>query len=326
MTICFTLCSNNYLAQAKTLGDSYLEFHPDSKFIIGLVDRLDKDFDYSVLKNFEVIPAETLQIPNFDELVNKYNIMELNTAVKPSYFRYLFETYKAEKVIFLDPDILVTRYFAEVIDALNTKNIVLTPQILYPVDDGFTLNDYQLLRDGIFNLGFIGLSDYPSVNDFLNFWHERLMKYGFGNSKSGMFYDQLWVNYVPALFDNYAIIKHPGYNMANWNMHERHLSKDENHKFFVHDKNPLCFFHFSGYKINNPEVISSYSNRYDFITRPDVKELFQLYRSQLLANNVEEIRKLPVYYFPPVAALTILQKIISRIKRAFNVLILGYDR
>ena len=45
--IAFTICSNNYLAQAKTLGDSFLEFHPDWKFIIGLCDEFDSSFDYS---------------------------------------------------------------------------------------------------------------------------------------------------------------------------------------------------------------------------------------------------------------------------------------
>ena len=29
MNIAFTICSSNYLAHAKTLGDSFLEHHPD---------------------------------------------------------------------------------------------------------------------------------------------------------------------------------------------------------------------------------------------------------------------------------------------------------
>ncbi len=47
MTIAFTICSNNYLAHAKTVGDSYLKYHPNNKFIIGLVDKLQDEYDYS---------------------------------------------------------------------------------------------------------------------------------------------------------------------------------------------------------------------------------------------------------------------------------------
>jgi hypothetical protein len=37
-----------------------------------------------------------------------------------------------------------------------------------------------------------------------------VIKYGFADFRS-MFYDQIWINYVPALYDNYFILKHPGY-------------------------------------------------------------------------------------------------------------------
>ncbi len=116
MNIAFTICSNNYLAQAKTLGDSFLDHHPDVKFIIGLVDRFDKSFDYSFFSRFEIIPVEDIQINNFDELTAKYNIVELNTAVKPSYIHYIFQNYQADKLIYLDPDILVTGYFEELLE------------------------------------------------------------------------------------------------------------------------------------------------------------------------------------------------------------------
>ena len=36
----FTLCAANYLAHAKTLGESLAQHNPDYHFVIGLVDRL----------------------------------------------------------------------------------------------------------------------------------------------------------------------------------------------------------------------------------------------------------------------------------------------
>jgi hypothetical protein len=333
MTIAFTICSNNYLAHAKTLGDSFLKHHPDAKFIIGLVDRYDENFDYGFFNAFEIIPVEDLQIKEFEELTNKYNIVELNTAVKPSYIHLLFNKYKADKVLYIDPDILVTSHFDEVLQILDNQNIVLTPHICTPIDDEFAPTDYHTLRGGIFNLGFIGLSGYENIKSFLDWWHERVVKYGFANFSKTMFYDQLWINYVPVLFDNYYILKHPGYNMANWNLHERVLSVNGNSTFLVNTKFPLRFFHFSSYRFDNPNVICAYLTRFDFTTRPDLKEIFSTYHSLLVQNKAETIKKLPVYFYPDLnknknqvePSKSLPGKVYSRVKRSLKVLIKGHE-
>lgn len=295
--IAFTLCSNNYLAHAKTLGDSWLQYHPESTFIIGLVDKWNDEIDVSMFKDFVIVPVETVKIENFEELIRKYNISELNTAVKPSYFKYIFEKYNPGNVLYIDPDILVTSNFHEVFDLLQQKNIIITPHILSPVDDAFAPTDYHTLRGGVFNLGFIALSRYEKVKDFLTWWHNRVIKYGFANFALNMFYDQLWINYVPVFYDNYAILKHPGYNMANWNLHERQITIEED-KFMVNEKYPLRFFHFSSYKYNKPDVICSYQTRYNFSQRSDLVQLFTLYNNLLRKNNVEKISNTKVYYYP----------------------------
>lgn len=328
-TIAFTICSNNYLAHAKTLGDSYLKHHPDHTFIIGLVDTFNQSFDYSVFNAFEIIPVAELNMSGFGELNQKYNIVELNTAVKPTYFHYIFQKYKPGNVIYIDPDILVLSPFEEVLDLLEKRNIVVTPHICTPVEDEFAPTDYHTLRGGIFNLGFIALSNYDSVSAFLTWWHERVVKYGFANFAQSMFYDQLWVNYVPVFYDNYSILKHPGYNMANWNLHERTLSQT-NATYHVNEQFPLRFFHFSSYKYTKPNVICSYLTRFDFDSRPDLKSIFEYYRSLLIANNVEQISKLRVHYYPELGEVIkpvkkpIFSKITTRLKGTVRMLLKGY--
>ncbi|SFZ92964.1 hypothetical protein SAMN05428642_1021102 [Flaviramulus basaltis] len=331
MKIAFTICSNNYLAHAKTLGDSFLEHHPDTKFFIGLVDKFDESFNYEVFSSFTIIPVETLQIKCFNELNKKYNIVELNTAVKPFYFHYLFTVFKPEKLLYIDPDILVTSNFEEVFNELDEKNIVITPHICKPIDDEYTPTDYHTLRGGVFNLGFIALSHYSKVQEFLDWWGARLVKYGFADFSKSMFYDQIWINYVPAFYDNYFILKHPGYNMANWNLHERSLFI-KNKTYYVNEIYPLRFFHFSSYKFNKPNQICSYLTRFDFNNRPDLLVLFNDYNKRLLDNNVETISNLNIFYYPKIIAAkpvkkrsnkTILFKIFNRTKRAIKILIYG---
>nr|WP_315234323.1 hypothetical protein [uncultured Flavobacterium sp.] len=330
MNIAFTICSNNYLAQAKTLGDSFLEHHSDWKFIIGLCDEFDPSFDYSFFHHFEIIKVKDINVPEFENIVKKYNIVELNTAVKPTFIKHIFTNYNVNKLIYIDPDILVTSYFEEVITILDSRDIVITPHICSPIDDEYAPTDYHTLRGGIYNLGFIALARYDKIKDFIQWWDERVLKYGFCDFSNNMFYDQLWINYVPAMWDNYHIMKYLGYNMANWNLHERKLTNTDKDFFCVNKQYPLRFFHFSGYNYNNPGIISSYLTRYNFESRPDLRYLFTTYNDLLKNNNIEYISKLKVYYrLEQKSAIVVtvnksfLTKIINRLKITIKVFLTG---
>ena len=309
--IAFTLCSNNYLAHAKTIRDSFLKYHPDFKFVIGLVDRPNIGFDYAFFDGLEILSVEAIEMKEFEELKKKYNITELNTAVKPAFFNHLFKKYSAEKIIYIDPDILVTSRFVEVLNILDRKNIIITPHTCSPIEDEFAPTDYHTLRGGVFNLGFIALSNYPEVKNFLDWWHARVVKYGFANFSLNMFYDQIWINYVPVFYDNYFILKNPGYNMANWNLHERVLSQNEEENFMVNENFPLRFFHFSSYSFRNPQIICSYLTRYNFSNRPDLKMIFKLYRELLIKNNVEEFSRSELFFYPEMNKTIIEESVLQ---------------
>src|ERR1700761_4920483 len=103
MKAIFTVCSNNYLAKAHVLGISVRKHEPDSCFFIFLCDEKDERIDYPSLAD-EVITISSIE-PEFLQLVLKYNIVELNTSVKPRVFEYLIHGRGFDKVIYLDPDI-----------------------------------------------------------------------------------------------------------------------------------------------------------------------------------------------------------------------------
>ncbi len=128
MITVLTLCSANYLAHAKTLGDSLAEHNPDYHFVIGLVDRLPKEIAQDYLSPHELIPVEDLKIEAFDEMAQKYNIVELNTAVKPFYMERLYRRNpKVDAVIYLDPDIVIYSSLEPLVTKLRSNNIIVTP-------------------------------------------------------------------------------------------------------------------------------------------------------------------------------------------------------
>src|ERR1700722_182582 len=130
MAIIFTICSNNYLAQASVLGHSVKQ-QMNNDLICLLVDDLNASIDYSNLPLI-IVPIRNIE-PNIDSLADKYNIIELNACLKPFGFKYFMDHYKEEKVIFLDPDIMVFCSFGTIERLLDVHEILLTPHILSPV-------------------------------------------------------------------------------------------------------------------------------------------------------------------------------------------------
>ncbi len=299
MKVAFTLCSNNYLAHAKVLADSFTAHNPAYKFVIGLVDRRSPAIDYSVFNAYTIITIEEAGIENIPGLWEKFDIIELNTSVKPSFFKYLGKTYQgAEYLIYLDPDIMFFESFAKMEGLLERSSIVLTPHVLQPVPvDNLTPSESTFLNYGIYNLGFAAVNfQSPVAAAFLDWWEERCLKLGFNRPWEGLFVDQLWINFAPVYFEKVSIIKGHGYNMGPWNMHERAVEKIENNKVILSSGEELVFFHFSNYSYKKPEQISRLYNRVSFNGNPVLKELYDKYRGLLLQNNIASVEQVRCYF------------------------------
>jgi len=304
MTTVLTLCSANYLAHAKTLGQSLLEHNPGFLFVIGLVDRISQGVEAAV-RGIEVIPVEDLAIPGFSEMAAKYGVVELNTAVKPFFMEYLYRRDEAVKeVIYLDPDILVFDSLEPLVTKLRNCSIVLTPHSCTYDNSPQNLHyEIAMLSTGIYNLGFIATSRSDTTFTFLRWWQHRLRDYCFNRRGSGMFVDQRWVSLAPLYFDGICIDKNPGYNMSYWNHFERRISS-HNGKYVVNGSYPLVFYHFSNYNPLRPEAITNRSSQptVSFAERPDLLPLYDEYRRRLLKAGYESVRRLEYafrYKSPP---------------------------
>ena len=298
--IAFTICSINYLAQAKTLGDSLLKYNPDYQFFIGLVDKLEESkVDRTKLPHYELVEVGKLNIEGFEGMFDRYNITELNTAVKPFFLEYFYEKYpNASSVCYFDPDIEVFQPFTDLDKSLAQYSLVLTPHTLSPYPDGLNPKERDLLNTGVFNLGFIGTSRSAETMQFLKWWQEKLRFECFIDLANGMFVDQLWVNFAPVYWQNVLIDRHLGYNMAYWNLHERNMGFN-NGTYLVNGNEPLVFFHYSGYNPTKPDAISKYQNRYTFEQRPDVKKIFDDYANTLKTNKFEYFQQFRCAYMKP---------------------------
>ncbi len=296
MLIAFTICSNNYLAKAQIAAETFKARHSDYSFFIFLVDKFIPEIDYTAIPNAEVISIGDV-VDDIEELAKKYNIMELNTSVKPSVFKYLFKRYKSNYIIYLDPDVIVFNHFLEIENLFEKEdcNIIITPHFCSPIDDGKIPSDVHFSVFGLYNLGFIAIKYSSESQKFLQWWHDRLMKYCFIDPANGMFTDQIWVNYAPIYFEGVHILKHLGYNVANWNLYEREITRT-NETYYVNGSEKLQFFHFSHYKFSNPHLISDRQNRHVIDDFEYLTEIIDKYQSKLIGNKHEYYKKLHSYY------------------------------
>lgn len=298
MKIAFTICSNNYLAQAKALGDSIFRFNPDYHFFIGLTDKLIPDIDYKYEIKHEIIPVDIIGIPDLDNLWKKYTLVEFNKCVKPFYFKYIINNYPGlDYLFYLDPDILVFHNLKSIEnDFTHESKILLTPHILTSIGiDDKSPDEKVFLKYGIYNLGFLGLKQPAKSIELIDWWKERTYHMGFNCPEQGLFVDQLWFNLVPILFKGVKISTNKGLNMAPWNLHERDLSFKDG-EFIISNNIPLIFYHFSGYKYNDPDILSSSYNRYLFEDNSEFQRLYNVINKHLTDNGIEKYSRIACHY------------------------------
>jgi lipopolysaccharide biosynthesis glycosyltransferase len=320
MTIAFTICSINYLAQARTLGDSLASTNPDILFVIGLVDNQEGvSFEQSYQPAYPMVEIDKIGIQGFEEMADRYNITELNTAVKPFYFTYFFREYpEARHVIYFDPDIIIYQPLTGLLNSLKDHEAVLTPHINTPIQDRLTPNELHHLNTGIYNLGFVAFRRSEVNTRFISWWEEKLRYECLIDLCNGLFVDQNWMNFLPVFVPDTYIERNPGYNVAYWNLHERTFSKKDD-VFYVNDT-PLIFLHYSGYDPEKPGVLSKYQDRFELSQRQDAIPLFEIYRESLVRNGNAYYRKFPCFYIKP-AKVRRYQRVRKYLKQPFNYLI-----
>jgi len=289
----FTIVSANYIALAATLMQSVRDHNPGTARFIVLVDAM-QDFPKLDLAA-ELLPAGACGIAGFGNMALWYDVMELNTAVKPSVFLHLFGRGFGQ-VAYLDPDILVKAPLQPVWNGLDGHSCVLTPHHLQPLQDGRHPNDLAIMKSGVYNLGFLGLRNDEDAVRLARWWADRLLTGCRVDLPGHMFTDQRWMDLAPAFVPRTLILRHPGCNLAYWNLPHREVRGSAAAGFTV-DGQPLVFAHFSGIKPDDPRSFSKHQDRYTADTLPPaMAELCAEYRSRVMRNGWARTGALPYAY------------------------------
>ena len=252
----FTSITANYIPKARVLAHSLRKHHTNIQFHIIFCDVLpahirveDEPFD-------SIILIEELPIPHREAWIFKHSLVELCTAVKGFAFLEIISRYKAGKILYFDPDIVIMSSLEKLIERLDHSSLLLTPHQTVPERSEGAIIDNEIcsLKHGIYNLGFLGVKSNREGVRFLNWWKDRLYEYCYDDKAGGLFTDQRWIDLVPAFFPDFCIVRDPGCNVATWNLSSRKATGTMRSGIMINGE-PLVFFHFSGIDSGDQKIM-----------------------------------------------------------------------
>jgi glycosyltransferase involved in cell wall biosynthesis len=253
-TAVFSIISPNYRHYARVLMASVREHQPDwERFVLLVGDTPSGELDGQL---YTSVRLDTLALPDSRRFTFRYTVLELNTAVKPWMFSHLFER-GYDRVVFLDPDIVVFSPLAE-LDEQPAAFLSVTPHLTGPIGGEDHPSERTILQAGSYNLGFLAVTQHPALKRFLGWWQEKLEYHCVVDIANGLFVDQKWMDLAPGLYPDVAILRHDGYNVAYWNLRQRRVTID-GERVSVNGQ-PLRFFHFSGFDPRFPHLLSRHEH------------------------------------------------------------------
>lgn len=308
-----TIVAQNYLPQALALYTSIRRHEPDTDLVLLVIDADRRDLEEG-RAGLRVLSSADLELPphEFDMLAAIYDVVELSTSVKPLLLRALLRDY--DYAAYLDPDMYLTAPLSDLRDATAANPIQLTPHFLKPIPPGSSyVSEVHSLTVGVHNLGFCAVG--RGAEGFLDWWWSHLARECLIYPLLGIFVDQKWTDIGGNLFSAQSL-RHPGYNVGPWNLHERTLSK-KGDALIVNGSWPLRLVHFSGFNPRDPDAISVRLNT-DLRGKTGAGESFtklsrEYARVQLSA--IEELGDLPPYGYSTDSSG---KHISSRLRRTFR--------
>jgi glycosyltransferase involved in cell wall biosynthesis len=296
-TALFTIVSRNYMALARAVLQSVRDQHPEFALFICLVDD-SEGLEFAEMDDFQIVQVSDIDLPNFLDMRVRYDVMELNTAVKPFFIDWMYQQTDVDKVIYFDPDLFLYKPLSEVLGPLDAgHSVVLTPHMNRPIeDDGEAPTDHSIMQSGVFNLGFIATRRCDETRRFIQWWAEKLETASISDVQNNLFTDQRWCDFAPCFLPNLKVLHHEGHNVAYWNLDQRKVEKHSDGSITVNDY-PLIFFHFSGFNPRKLEQVSKHQTRFTWDNiSPATRDLMRDYGKRLLENDYEISTKVPYAY------------------------------
>ena len=307
----YTSITSNYIPKARVLAHSVHRHDPNAEFHLLLSDNPPPGFDLANEPFDTVLGLEELGIPNARAWAFKHLLVEMCTAVKGAGALEIVRRHQPDKLVYLDPDIVVFGGLQDLSRELDTHSVLLTPHLTdpEPTRQGVLDNEISALKHGIYNLGFVGFRCAGEGLRCMQWWSDRLLEFCRDDIPEGLFTDQRWADLIPAMFDGVRILRQPCYNVATWNLSTRQATGQAPDALKINGQ-PLGFYHFSGFDSGAQEtMLRLYGGE-----SPVLFELRKWYIAECERLGQSELGKIPCIYsrYDNGETITKMQRILYR--------------
>ena len=274
-----TIVTHSHLKYAAALAASLGRYHPTPKLCVLLVDPVVDGQELRGNSSIDLFRLDEIEVPKIEDMKIYFNAFELSNCLKPFFISHLLRK-GFKKIVYLDADILVVNDFSDLFEMLDRYAFVLSPHWLHPrLVQHSDVSVRQMADLGIYNGGMWGVQHGLGGMAMLEWLMRVLPEVGFDDPHNGMYVDQKILPLVAQLFSSQVgCIRHPGYNVAYWNLHEREIARVDN-RYLINGQ-PAIFFHLSGFRAEDPNTFSRYGS-WNFERLPILKEIVAEYLSHI---------------------------------------------
>ncbi|EGV17452.1 class I SAM-dependent methyltransferase [Thiocapsa marina] len=214
-----TIITPDFLHYALALRHSLTQFRPEIVLTALIADEyadvasLDGAFDGLRLLSVQDLCADGIG----KRILEKYgraNVDCFRWSMKPVLLNHLLSS-GFEQAFFLDPDLFFFSDFTFLEHELGERAVLLTPhwRASQPELDE---NNFAILQtSGLFNAGFVGVA--AAGRSAMTWWAKLCLYRCEKQPSEGLFVDQAYLDMMPVYFNDVAIERHRGCNVANWN-------------------------------------------------------------------------------------------------------------
>jgi len=284
-----TIITLDYIHYALTLNESLLSQDQNVQLKVLISDsKSDLSVVTAYYPNVEFFFVDQLCHEGLaKKIYEKYATSDMDCfrwSLKPIFINFLLDR-KYDQVFLLDCDLYFFSSFDFLSDDLEGNSVLLTPHWRASIPELDETNFSILLTSGLFNAGFVGVSQQgrPAMEWWAGSCAYKCQK----APDQGLFVDQAYLDLFPVYFDNVAIERHRGCNIATWNQIECERILSENGKTMIKGDYEIVFIHFT------KSTIKGIKTGRDYLLRPFLgkyQKSLDKYKT-LLVNSTDILTK-----------------------------------
>ena len=275
-----SLSTKSHVPLMNTLAKS-VQRHFQGRIYLLVVDSDDPDLvpeGTTLVRLSDVIETAVWQ-----EMASRYNILELCCALKSYLMRFLAKTV-GRPIIYLDADTYLLAPLTPLLPKTPDFSVLLTPHLFTPLPGDSHAEEIGMLKVGVYNGGMVGVGLGEDGIRFLDWWLDRVTRYGYDSREHGVFTDQKWLDLVPCFFRSVHVSQAIGLNVGHWRVcSERDFDEDSKGNLqFCGEM--VTHMHMSGFKSNRPDLLAQHI-RPPLIQDSPLGKFLQRYAFEVLENR-----------------------------------------